>query len=171
MNQILALIIALSFGLFMLLFERWYSKYRTQKVKQKGLNLISRYGFNISKNDYSNYERIVENYAISLSHIRKSNFFDRHTLRLMIDFKWGDSFEDLECFVSEQRNNHPQYKWVANSIFLDIEFYLLKKETFDFLEDILIKMIHLLKSQNLDAIDRDKGIQFGKDFDDWQTKN
>lgn len=171
MNHIIYLAIALSFGLIIVLFEQWYSKYRTQKVKQKGLDLIPKYGFNRVMNDYYNYEGVFENYSVSLIQIGKIDFFARHALRLKIDFKWEDSFEALEIFASKQRNNHPQYQWCGNSIYLDIKFYLLKKETLDLLVDKLNNMINLLKSENLKAIDRNSGMQFEREFEYWQMKN
>ena len=171
MSQTTGIIIALSFGVFMVLFEKWYSKYRTKKIQEAGLNIIPNFGFKVAIDKLSKYEKSIDGYSISMNHIRKNNFFAMHTLRIMVDFETSIPFSKLNQFVDGQRQNFPQFKWVANTIFKDLEFYRLNETVLKEVEREIIQMIDILKSENLNPISRSKGFRFGEDFDSWQMEN
>lgn len=170
MNQdtVLKISFAVIFGITMVLFEKWYSKYRTKKIKAKGLTIIPKFSFKKSSDDHSDYEREYNNYAISLNHIRKNSLFSSHSLRLLIDFTPPTSFANLQDFIDNERKKHPEYNWVGNSVFRDIQFTNLNESVMENIEFHLNEITSVLISEKIQPISRNEGRLQGEAFENWQ---
>lgn len=167
-NDLLKIGFVAIFAISIVLFEKWYSKYRTKKIKTRGLTIIPQCGFNKTYDDYSDYKREYQNYATSLNHIRKYSFFSRHALRLLIDFTPPTSFVDLQGFINKKRKTHPKYTWVGNTVFFDIKFTNLNANTMENIEFNLNEITSILISEKIKPISRNEGRQQGEAFENWQ---
>ncbi|MCJ8289948.1 MAG: hypothetical protein HRT58_09810 [Crocinitomicaceae bacterium] len=167
-NDLLKFSFVAVFAISIVLFEKWYSKYRTEKIKIRGLTIIPQYGFMKTSDDYSDYQRKYQNYAASLNHIRKNSFFNRHALRLLIDFTPPTSFIDLQGFIKKKQKKHPKYTWVGNTIFFDIKFTNLNASTMKKIEFSLNEITTVLISEKIKPISRTEGRQQGEAFENWQ---
>jgi len=171
MSQTVILLIALTFGTFMVLFENWYSKYRSRKTKNICEHQIPKYGFEKSSDEFSDYNKIYKHYSIALNLLKKKDFVDRHTLRLIIDFDAPVPFSELNNFVDAKRKEHLEVNWVGNCIFKDFKFYWISDSKFKEIESKLDLMIELIVAEDLKPISRDEGRKQGEHFDDWQMEN
>ena len=170
METYIVIIIAISFGIGIVAFEKWYSIKRTRKTKKQVTDKLTQQGFEKSKTQWE-FQKTINKYSVNITLLPKTNFFSIHGIRFAVSFNLEWEFNEVENELRVLRNKYTNYRFVTNFITTDISFFKLSNKVFKKLDNKINQSIEILKKEGLKPIEEVIGDKQGNNYESWSIKN
>lgn len=141
----------LLFGTMLVALEILYVKWNIARMEQRIVKLLVSIGFT-SESPHHDYIKLVSNYVILVNLLPKERMFQKHTLRIGVNFEIPWSYDVLDESLEKLKKQYEDYQWYNGSVHYNITFDIFIRNMDNLINFRINETLAILKKHELNPI-------------------